>query len=96
MFSYVEKFIKNQKKLGKAIDDVSVIFFTDGQAGDTLELRRKGGSFKRIKTFLSQENVSSRFLTLGFTSSHDAVLLNEMSKLGSDLGNFIYIDTNKP
>jgi hypothetical protein len=40
-------------------------------------------------------HIKSRCLTIGFTQSHDAVLLNSIAKAGSELGNFIYVDTEK-
>lgn len=38
----------------------------------------------------------SRFLTIGFTSSHDAIFLNEIAKAGTELGNFFYVDISQP
>jgi hypothetical protein len=38
--------------------------------------------------------IRSRFLTIGFTSSHDALFLNEIAKAGTELGNFFYIDVS--
>ena len=38
--------------------------------------------------------VKSKFYTIGFTKDHDAAYLNDIAKAGSELGNFIYIDTS--
>jgi len=38
-------------------------------------------------------NLISRFLTIGFSREHDAVFLNKIAQSGSELGNFIFIDT---
>ncbi len=73
------------------MDDLSVIFFTDGCAGNTkIEL-----SNSLAKLTQSISHFKSRCLTIGFTKSHDAVLLNSIAKAGSELGNFIYVDTDK-
>ena len=40
-------------------------------------------------------NLTSRFLTIGFSQNHDAVFLNKITKSGSELGNFFFIDTSK-
>jgi hypothetical protein len=40
-------------------------------------------------------NLTSRFLTIGFSANHDAVFLNKITKSGSELGNFFFIDTSK-
>jgi len=37
-------------------------------------------------------NLTSRFLTIGFSRNHDAVFLNKITKSGSELGNFFFID----
>lgn len=44
---------------------------------------------------MEKRKVASRFLTIGFTSSHDALFLNEIAKAGSELGNFFYVNTDK-
>lgn len=49
-----------------------------------------------MKFTLKDLQISSRFLTIGFTSGHDAKFLNEIASAGTELGNFFYIDTNKP
>lgn len=40
-------------------------------------------------------NLTSRFLTIGFSQNHDAVFLNKITKSGSELGNFFFIDTSR-
>ena len=39
-------------------------------------------------------NLTSKFLTIGFSSNHDAQFLNDITKGGSELGNFFFIDTS--
>lgn len=89
-FTYIKQFVTKNPT-----DDLSVIFFTDGcdtcnnaAAIDT--------SLQNLKEHLKKQQVSSRFLTIGFTSSHDAQFLNTIASAGSELGNFFYIDTSKP
>lgn len=51
-------------------------------------------SLQKLKKFLIDNQYQSRFLTLGFTSSHDAPFLNQITQTGSELGNFFYINTD--
>ncbi len=68
---------------------VSVIFFTDGQ--DNQNDRSKiDQSLKKLKENFA--GIKSRFLTIGFTSDHDAKFLNQITEAGSELGNFYFID----
>lgn len=41
----------------------------------------------------SSESISSKILSIGFSSGHDAVFMNKIAQAGSNIGNFIYIDT---
>lgn len=43
-----------------------------------------------------KKEVSSRFLTIGFSRDHDAIFLNKIAQSGSELGNFSFIDTTLP
>ncbi len=45
---------------------------------------------------MALKNISSRFLTVGFTADHDARFLNSIAAVGSQEGNFFYIDTGMP
>lgn len=38
----------------------------------------------------------TRFLSIGFSQNHDAKFMNEIAQSGSTIGNFIFIDSNKP
>jgi len=49
-----------------------------------------------LKTEMNIKEITSRFLTIGFSRDHDAIFLNKIAQSGSDLGNFFYIDTGKP
>jgi hypothetical protein len=43
-----------------------------------------------------QRGIKSRIFSIGFSRDHDADLLNFLAKAGSEMGNFIYIDTGLP
>ena len=45
---------------------------------------------------MNKMEISSRFLTIGFSRDHDAVFLNRIAQSGSEMGNFFFIDTNLP
>ena len=45
---------------------------------------------------MTSKQTQSRFLTIGFTEHHNATLLNQITQVGTELGNFYYIDTRKP
>jgi hypothetical protein len=40
----------------------------------------------------SYTELESRFLAIGFSSSHDATFMNKIAQAGSSIGNFFYID----
>jgi hypothetical protein len=57
---------------------MSVIFFTDGC--DTCNnMNAIMTSIDKLKSQMTQKNVQSRFLTIGFTSAHDAAFLNRIA-----------------
>jgi hypothetical protein len=99
MTNFVDCFKEIERKL-KTVEpgsNFSIIFLTDGN--DTCN--SKGQIEKSItdlkvnlKNISEKMNVSSSIFCLGFSSSHDAVLLNRLAQSGSELGNFIYIDTS--
>ncbi len=45
---------------------------------------------------MKRREISSRFLTIGLSSSHDAAYLNIIANSGSQFGHFEYIDTSLP
>ena len=49
---------------------------------------------KNLQSALDLKKVKSRFLTIGFTSYHNAELLGSIARAGSETGNFVYVDTN--
>ncbi len=93
-FVAVFKYIEQYTGLHPDLRDISVIFFTDGQ--DTCNNKSViTSSLQKLKQILSKKDITSRFLTIGFTSSHDALFLNEIAQAGSELGNFFYINTDQ-
>jgi von Willebrand factor type A domain len=80
---------------------VTVVFFTDGQ--DTSRGWSRGGAGVRaahlqesIDVFAAMLNGragSSTILTIGFTGDHDATLLGDLTKLGSNAGAFQYVES---
>ena len=90
MFTKLEAMAKQTAGLR----DMSIIFFTDGQ--DTCSnMSQIVASIDKLKSILTKKEISSRFLTIGFTSGHDAPFLNRIAQAGSDLGNFFYVDTEQ-
>ena len=79
----------------KDLENLTVIFFTDGC--DTMNSKQAlDTALAEMKQKLSLiPNLTSRFLTIGFSEDHDAVFLNNITKSGSELGNFFFIDTQK-
>jgi hypothetical protein len=88
VFDYCRKLIEE-----RSISDFSIIFFTDGC--DTCNTPQAiYASLNLLKEKLDSLKINSRFLTVGFTSYHNAKLLGDIANAGSDVGNFIYVDTN--
>jgi hypothetical protein len=43
--------------------------------------------------FKSNKDLTSRFLSIGFSKHHDAAFMGKIAESGLERGNFIYIDT---
>ena len=73
------------------IDEITVIFFTDGHA----ELYRNvEDDYDRANIRLkAHPGLRSRFLTVGFSRDHDAVFMRRIASFGTEQGNYIFIDT---
>ena len=41
----------------------------------------------------SRPNLKTKFLSVGFSRGHDAVFMNRIANFGTDIGNFIFIDS---
>lgn len=42
----------------------------------------------------ARPNLRTKFLSIGFSRGHDAVFMNKIANFGTDIGNFIFIDSN--
>lgn len=71
--------------------DLSIIFFTDGQDGNTEATAQK---LPELQQNILKREITSRFLTIGFSQGHDAQFLNKIAQSGTEMGNFFYIDTS--
>ena len=69
-----------------------IIFLTDGQG--SWDERAMGQLNELIHLKKNQLNVTTTIYCIGFSQYHDAKLLNRLAQNGSELGNFVYIDTN--
>jgi hypothetical protein len=47
-----------------------------------------------LKNQSTKRNITSQIFCIGFSAGHDAKLLNEIAKAGTNIGNFIYINNN--
>ena len=89
MFKYIERFLDQN-----VISDLSVIFFTDGcdTCNSSIVINQ---SLEQLKQTIIKRELAARFLTIGFTSAHDAVFMNKIAQAGTELGNFFYINTEQ-
>lgn len=88
VFKDLELFIKNHE----GITDMSIIFFTDGC--DTCNTMPKIiEALEKLQKRIKNQQITSRFLTIGFTNEHDAAFLNRIAQSGTDLGNFFFVNT---
>lgn len=75
----------------KRPQDLTVLFLTDGN--DTCNSPENVETeLQNLKTYLTTKEITSRFFTIGLSSDHDSVLLSKIAQIGSDLGNFFYVD----
>lgn len=88
--------IKSQVKTANNDDEFSIIFFTDGEDTCGNDAKIVDDLKSNLNLQFQDKNISTRLCCIGFSKHHDAVMLNSIAKAGSNLGNFIYIDTNNP
>ena len=75
-------------------EDLTILFLTDGN--DTCNKPEAVQStLNELKQYLKIKEITSRFYTIGLSSDHDAVLLSKIAQIGSDLGNFFFVDYNE-
>ena len=49
VFDFLESFVLNQKSEPNQISELSVMFFSDGDAWDVSDLRKLDGKFNKLK-----------------------------------------------
>ena len=79
--------IINFTQIQAKYEDVTVLFMTDGQTNHDTAIK----ALDKLKKTLKDQIADFRFFCLGFSAGHDANLLSQIARSGSDLGNFVYI-----
>ena len=79
-------------------EQVSIVFFTDGQ--DTCSRQPPMTLLTKLKDKMAKASqkfdICSQVFCIGFSEHHDAALLNSLAQAGSEVGNFVYIDLKDP
>lgn len=78
------------------LKEITVIFFTDGCDTCNGKATVDFAFEEMTKSLELMSSVKSRFLAIGFSSGHDAKFMNRIAQGGTEMGNFFYIDTQKP
>ena len=90
----VFKEIKRVLRENPDCEDLVVIFITDGQDGYYSPNGNRDAEYEQISAEIrSLEKVRSKFLSVGFSRGHDAAFMNRIANFGSEIGNFIFIDS---
>jgi prolyl-tRNA editing enzyme YbaK/EbsC (Cys-tRNA(Pro) deacylase) len=85
--NFIDALSQVTDRLEKTQNDTFVIFLTDGQhndGGDVVE------DILKRKLFMNQYSKNVSFHCIGFTTGHDAKILNSISNLGCTEGTFQY------
>ena len=83
------RLIENLITANPNLEELVVIFITDGQDGYRHQHEYQAMS-ERIK---AKPGLRSRFLSVGLSRDHDAVFMNRIANFGSEQGNFTFIDS---
>ena len=71
-----------------------VIFITDGRDNYSRQDPVKMAEYaEMMNTINSKKNMSTRFMTIGFSQQHNAELMNTIANYGTQQGNFIFVDS---
>jgi hypothetical protein len=70
-------------------EDVIIVFFTDGC--DVDRIKDRPAEIQKLKEILERDTAAAALHTIGFTSSHDARLLGEITTIGTTQGTFQYV-----
>jgi uncharacterized protein YegL len=84
VFDTIDKYYLGDYKKYK---DCTIMFMSDGGTNRASAI----SSMNKLQNTFALQAVSYRFLCIGFSQNHDANLLGEIARAGSDLGNFEYI-----
>ena len=79
-------------------EELVCVFVTDGEDCDPGYRSPTGdnlGDYQRVSNALkARPGLRSKFLSVGFSQDHDASFMNRIAKFGSEIGNFVFIETN--
>ena len=80
-------------------EELVCVFVTDGEDCDPGYRSPTGdplGDYQKVSNALkARPGLRSKFLSVGFSEHHDAAFMNRIAKFGSEIGNFVFIDTGK-
>lgn len=86
----IKNLISNEmKKPTNQNKSFEIIFFTDGVGSWSKEALEDLKAF--LKNLENQYQMQATIYCIGFSSYHDAVLLNELARSGTQLGNFVFV-----
>lgn len=88
-FNVVFDNINNRYSTGslKEYEDCTIMFMTDGCTDTNSAL----SSLAKLTKVYETLGIKNRFFCIGFSRYHDANLLGQIARSGSDMGNFVYI-----
>ena len=76
-------------------EELVVIFITDGMDGYYARNGNASEEYELVSARIkSLPNLRTKFLSVGFSRGHDAAFMNRIANFGSDIGNFVFIDSN--
>ena len=92
VYEQIVKLLSDRRKQGLLTRELNVLFFTDGLADNP---KMAHARIPQMKEKIAQAEVQdSQFFSVGFSSGHDAKLLNSLTKAGTLTGGFFYIPTD--
>ncbi len=89
VFKEIQQILKQNPKC----EDLVVIFITDGQDGYYSRHGNAQEEYNMISAEIKSLPMRSKFLSVGFSRGHDAAFMNRIANFGSEIGNFIFIDS---
>ena len=91
VFTYIQSLLDANPNC----EELCCIFITDGQDGYYSQNGRDSREeYDEVSVNIkSRPNLKTKFLSVGFSRGHDAVFMNRIANFGTDIGNFIFIDS---